>query len=145
MSDRMGNGTGGVDAFLGKGTKVTGKLLFEGSGRIEGQVEGEISAHDTLTIGESAIVAAKVSGTSIVVEGQVTGDVVARHRLELRASSRVIGNVSAPRLVVQEGAVLEGQCSMGGGEAGATKTDTAATRHLDRARDTTEQVVAALK
>jgi hypothetical protein len=34
---------------------------------------------------------------------------------------------------------------MGGGEAGATKTDTAATRHLDRARDTTEQVVAALK
>jgi cytoskeletal protein CcmA (bactofilin family) len=50
----------GMDAFLGKGSKVDGKLVLEGTGRIEGQVDGEISAQDTLTIGESV-----VSGTRV--------------------------------------------------------------------------------
>ena len=43
----------GSNAFLGKGSRVTGKLTFEGPVRIEGQVEGEITARDTLTIGEA--------------------------------------------------------------------------------------------
>ena len=110
--DRGMGQTSGIDAFLGKGTTISGKLVFEGPGRIEGKVEGEIAAHDTLTIGEGAVVNAKVTGTSIVVEGQVTGDIVARQRLELRPSGRVRGNISAPSLVVHEGAILDGQCSM---------------------------------
>ncbi len=138
---------GGTDAFLGKGTKVTGKLVFEGTGRIEGQIEGEIAAQDTLTIGESAIVNAKISGTLVVIEGQVTGDVVARQRLELRASARVQGNVTAPSLVVHEGAVLDGQCSMGGAQTKAAprdKSEKAATQSLDQARDTAIRVASAL-
>jgi cytoskeletal protein CcmA (bactofilin family) len=106
----------GMDAFLGKGSKVTGKLVFEGAGRIEGQVEGEITAQDTLTIGEGAVVNAKVTGTSIIIEGRVTGDVTARQRLELRTASRVQGNIATACLVVQEGAVFEGQCAMSGAE-----------------------------
>jgi len=98
-------GVGGIDAFLGKGTTITGKLVFEGPGRIEGKVEGEIAAHDTLTIGEGATVNAKVTGTSIIVEGQVTGDVIAKQRLELRPSGRVRGNITAPSLVIHEGAI----------------------------------------
>ncbi len=127
---------GGIEAFLGKGTKITGKLVFEGAARIEGQVEGEIAARDTLTIGEGAVVKAKVSGTSIIVEGAVTGDVTAAQRLELHAPGRVHGNIVAARLVVHEGAILDGQCSMrAGAEATAPseKRDVAAL--LDRARD----------
>lgn len=117
----------GMDAFLGKGSKVTGKLVFEGAGRIEGQVEGEITAQDTLTIGEGAIVNAKVSGTTIIIEGRVTGDVTARQRLELRTPSRVQGNISSPCLVVQEGAVFEGQCAMSGSEVTSLSDKRAAT------------------
>ena len=104
---------GGTSAFLGKGTKIVGKLTFEGSVRIEGQVEGEITAQDTLTVGESAVVKAKINGTSVIVHGQVTGDIAARTRLELRAPSKVVGNITSGSLVIHEGAVFEGQCSMG--------------------------------
>ncbi len=104
---------GGTSAFLGKGTKIVGKLTFEGSARIEGEIEGEIAAQDTLTIGESAVVKAKVSGTAVIVHGQVTGDVTARTRLELRAPSKVVGNINTASLVIHEGAVFEGQCAMG--------------------------------
>lgn len=139
-------GVGGIDAFLGKGTKVTGKLVFDGPGRIEGQVEGEIAAQETLTIGEGAIVNAKVAGATIIVEGKVTGDVTARQRLEIRASGKVHGNVSAPSLVVQEGAVLDGQCSMGSAETKAKRDEpeATATRHLERTRDSALQAAATL-
>ena len=114
-------GPGVIDTFLGRGTKVNGKLVLEGTARIEGQVEGEISAQDALTVGEGAVVNAKISGTSIVIEGGVTGDVTARERLELRASARVQGSVTTASLVVHEGAALSGRCSMGGGEATARR------------------------
>src|SRR2546426_9125348 len=48
-------GPGGIDTFLGRGTKINGKLVLEGTARIEGQVEGEISAQDALTVGEGAV------------------------------------------------------------------------------------------
>ena len=92
------------------------QLLFEGSVRIEGQVEGEITAQDALVIGESAVVNAQINGTSIVIHGKVTGDVNARTRLEIQAPGKVFGNISVPCLVIHEGVVFEGQCTMGAGD-----------------------------
>jgi cytoskeletal protein CcmA (bactofilin family) len=106
-----------TSAFLGKGSRVTGKLVFEGTVRIEGHVEGEITAQDTLIIGESAIVNAQIVGTSVIVHGRVTGDITAKKRLEIRAPGRLVGNITTPSLVIHEGVVFEGQCSMGGTDA----------------------------
>jgi cytoskeletal protein CcmA (bactofilin family) len=106
-------GGGGSEAFLGKGSRVVGKLTFEGPVRIEGHVEGEITAQDSLVIGESAVVDAQIVGNSVVVQGRVTGDVTARKRLEIRAPGKLYGNITAPSLVIQEGVVFEGQCNMG--------------------------------
>jgi len=108
----------GTSAFLGKGTRVSGKLTFEGPVRIEGHVEGEVAAHDTLTIGEGADVRAQLTGTSIVIHGKVTGDIKANKRLEIRAPAKVIGNITTPVLVIHEGVIFEGQCSMGAAQPG---------------------------
>lgn len=109
--------SGGSNAFLGKGSRVVGKLVFEGPVRIEGQVEGEITAQDALTIGESAVVNATIVGNTVVIQGRVTGDVTAKKRLEIRAPGKLYGNISSPSLVIQEGVVFEGQCNMGAADA----------------------------
>jgi cytoskeletal protein CcmA (bactofilin family) len=87
--------------------------VFEGPARIEGTVEGEIAAHDTLTIGETAAVTAQISGSAVIIHGRVTGDVTARKRLEIRAPGRLVGNIATPSLVIHEGVTFEGQCTMG--------------------------------
>jgi cytoskeletal protein CcmA (bactofilin family) len=115
--------TGGTNAFLGKGSRVNGKLFFEGPARIEGQVEGEITAHDTLTIGESAVVNAQITGSSIVVHGRVTGDVTAKKRLEIRTPGKLFGNILTPSLVINEGVIFEGHCAMGGSDAQKVEKD----------------------
>jgi cytoskeletal protein CcmA (bactofilin family) len=99
-------------AYLDRGSKISGKISFEGPARIDGEVDGEINAKDSLTIGESAVVTAQIRAASVSVAGKVSGDIVATQRIEIRPSAKVSGNVTAPVLSVQEGALFEGHCSM---------------------------------
>ncbi len=99
--------------YLYKGSRVTGQLIFQGSARIEGNVDGEIQCHGTLTIGERAEVRAKISGDVVVIRGKVEGNVVAKEKVELMAPARLYGDVDTPRLIVTEGVIFDGDCSMG--------------------------------
>lgn len=113
-----------LQASLGKGSRVEGKLRFEGSVRIDGQVDGEIEAQDTVIIGETAVINAQITAGTIIVKGKVNGDLVARKRVELQAPGKLLGNITTPSLVIHEGVVFEGQCSMGSGADSRTdKTD----------------------
>ena len=114
----------GLVGYLYKGSRVTGHLTFQGSARIEGNVDGEIQCHGTLTIGERAEVRAKISGDVIVIRGKVEGNVVAKEKVELVAPARLFGDIDTPRLVITEGVVFDGDCTMGvarqkGGIAGS--------------------------
>lgn len=104
--------SGRADAFLGAGSKVTGTLSFTGPVELDGHVEGEINAKETLTIGKSATINARISGSEILVHGTVNGDIIASRRLALRKPARVTGNISAPSLSVEEGVIFEGKCAM---------------------------------
>ncbi len=99
-------------AYLDRGSKIIGKISFEGPARIDGEVDGEINAKDSLVIGESAVVTAQIRAASVSIAGKVSGDVVAAQRIEIRPSAKVSGNITAPVLSVQEGAQFEGHCSM---------------------------------
>ncbi len=112
-----------VQAHLGKGSRVEGKLTFEGSVKIDGYVEGEIQAQQAVIIGESAVINAQISADTVVMKGKVTGDITARKQVELRGPAKLTGNITTPSLVIHEGVLFEGHCSMGGAESKAEKTD----------------------
>jgi cytoskeletal protein CcmA (bactofilin family) len=97
-------------ALLGYGTKISGKLHFEGSVRVDGDLDGEIESKE-ITIGESAVVTAQIRADSIVVCGKVEGDITASRRIEIRSTAKVSGDVTAPTLIIREGAIFEGRCS----------------------------------
>jgi cytoskeletal protein CcmA (bactofilin family) len=99
-------------AYLDKGSKISGKLFFEGPVRIDGQVDGEISSNDAVVVGESAVVTAQLKAASVVIAGRISGDIIAGKRVEIRATARVIGNLTTPVLVVHDGALFEGHCAM---------------------------------
>jgi len=110
-----------AQAHLGKGSRVEGRLTFEGSVQIDGQVEGDIEAQDSIIVGESAVVNAQINAGTVIVKGKVTGDIVARKRVELRAPAKLLGNITTPSVVIHEGVVFEGHCSMGGGADAKTE------------------------
>lgn len=112
-----------VQAHLGKGSRIEGKLTFEASVKIDGQVEGEVSAQDTVIIGENAVVTAQVTAGTVIIRGKVTGDITARKRVELRAPGKVVGNIHTPTIVIHEGVFFEGHCSMSTADAKSDRGD----------------------
>jgi cytoskeletal protein CcmA (bactofilin family) len=98
---------------IGKGSRLSGQLSFEGSVRVYGEVEGEIEAGEAVIVRRGGRVSAEVRANEVVIEGEVKADVQARERVEIGATGRLCGHVVAPCLVVHEGATLEGTCSVG--------------------------------
>ncbi len=119
-SDKKSNESSGLPpmrggkqtAFLGTGSRVAGKIAFDGPAILGGHVEGEIKAETHLEIGESAVINAKIEGSEVIVKGTVQGDVVATSKLELFRPGKIIGNVSCGSLHIEDGAVFEGSCKM---------------------------------
>jgi cytoskeletal protein CcmA (bactofilin family) len=104
--------TGHRQAYLDEGSKIMGKLFFEGPVKIDGHVEGEITANDAVVIGANGVVTAQLRAVSVVIAGEISGDITAAKRVELRPTARVFGNLTTPVLVVEDGALFEGHCSM---------------------------------
>ena len=101
-----------VGAYLGVGTKINGKLHFDGPATIEGEVEGEIIAAANITVGQQATIKGKITAASILVKGKVIADVQAEKRLEVQPPGSVVGDITTQSLVIGDGAVLEGHISM---------------------------------
>jgi cytoskeletal protein CcmA (bactofilin family) len=100
------------EAYLGPGTKINGKLFFDGPTTIEGDVEGEITGQANVTIGQQATVKGKITAASIVVQGKVMADIQAEKKLDIQPPGSVVGDVTTQSLVIGDGAVLEGHVSM---------------------------------
>src|SRR5712671_3695949 len=78
-------GTGELNALLGKDSSFEGKLLFEGTVRIDGKFTGEIVSTDTLMIGEG---------------------------IEVKAPAKVRGTLTTASIVIERGVFFEGNCKM---------------------------------
>lgn len=104
---------GRLNGFVGHGTVLTGETYFNSMLRVDGQLTGKVMSEDgVLIVGSTGVVDADVSVAGAVVNGTINGDVIATEKLELGRTARVIGNIQTPRLMVEDGALLEGSCSM---------------------------------
>ena len=104
-----GNRGDRVGAFLDDGNEIVGKYTCSGTVMLDAKLRGEITANDTLVIGDHGVVEATVRAVVLVIRGKLIGKATASERVELKSSARVTGDVEAPIIVVEEGAVLDGQ------------------------------------
>ncbi len=113
-----------LNALLGKGSQFEGKLIFEGTVRIDGKFSGEIIPTDQLIIGEGAEVKATVKVGTLVCLGDYQGDATASKGIELKAPAKVRGNLTTAAIVVERGVFFDGTCKMdtgGSSSPGAAK------------------------
>jgi cytoskeletal protein CcmA (bactofilin family) len=104
---------GRLSGFVGHGTTLTGETEFHAMLRVDGRLIGTVSSESgTLIIGTNGQVDANVSVAAALVNGAVNGDIYASEKLQLGRTARVLGNIQSPKLIIEEGAILEGSCSM---------------------------------
>lgn len=102
-----------INAFLGTGTTYQGKLDFQGSVRIDGNFKGEVTSKGTLVVGKDANVEGTINVGQLIISGKLEGEVRAKEKIVLHKTAHIIGSLNTPSLVIEEGAVLEGQITMG--------------------------------
>jgi cytoskeletal protein CcmA (bactofilin family) len=102
-----------LTAFIDQGSEFEGKLTFKDTVRIDGTFSGEITSENTLIVGETGSIEATIRSNTVVVSGSVVGNIVAARQIVLHKSAKVQGDMSAPSLMIEEGAIFNGQLSMG--------------------------------
>lgn len=104
---------GRLSGFVGNGTVLTGETEFQAMLRVDGHLTGRVSSDTgTLIIGSTGLVDANVAVASAMINGTVNGDIYATDKIHLGRTACVTGNIQAPRLIIEDGAILEGSCSM---------------------------------
>lgn len=99
--------------MIGEGTIFEGKLRAENEVVIRGKIIGTLSVTGRAVVAESGVVDGELEATSADVSGEIKGNIRVQERLVLRGSARVNGNVATGRFIVEEGAMFDGECTMG--------------------------------
>ncbi len=101
-----------INAFVGKGVSFKGVISYNGTVRIDGNLDGEIHTEGVPLVGEDAVLTAKITAGTVVCKGKITGDISAREKVKLRAPAVVNAGVKAPLLAMEEGVVFNGTLEM---------------------------------
>lgn len=104
---------GRLSGFVGHGTTLTGETNFQAMLRVDGHLIGSITSEaGTLIVGTNGQVDANVNVSTATINGVVNGDVIASEKIQLGRTAKVVGNIQTPRLTIEDGALLEGGCTM---------------------------------
>lgn len=101
-----------VHTILGPESTFEGKLVFDGTVRIDGHFKGEVRTEGILVVGQTAKIEAQIFVGSIVINGEVAGDITAKQLVEIHAPAKVQGNITTPQLMIAKGVIFEGTSKM---------------------------------
>ena len=106
-----------VETFIGSNATFRGELKTSGAIRIDGAVEGNITA-DWVILGEKGNIKGDVVAHSVIVGGRIEGNVRTKGIIEIKNKGKIIGDILTPKLSIIEGGIIEGKASMQqGGES----------------------------
>lgn len=105
-----------IDTIVGKETTFVGKLISNGTLRIEGRLEGEIEGKGDVIIGETGLVQANIKARHLTLAGEVKGNLDLTGKLELTPTARLYGDIRVESLIIGDGAKFAGNSTMIGSQ-----------------------------
>ena len=102
-----------IDSLIGATTRIDGNVTFSGGIRLDGVINGNVSAEPdqaaVLVLSEHARIDGEVKASHLVVNGAINGPVHASETIELQSNARIRGDVHYKSMEMQLGAVVEGR------------------------------------
>ena len=102
-----------ISTFIGFGSRIEGNVEFQGTMRLDGQVNGKITSKGgTLIVGEKAIIEADIIVESVIIMGTVKGTIDAQKRIEVHPPGQLNGSIQAGVISIEPGGIFNGKCAM---------------------------------
>lgn len=103
---------GTIDTLIGAVVELKGDIVFSGGLRIDGRVQGNITAKNApgslLILGEYAEVHGNINVPYMIINGKIRGNVQCEARIELQAHAEIIGDVHYGTIAIAHGAAISG-------------------------------------
>ena len=102
------------DTLLGEGSNFKGELFIQGSVRVDGKLDGNLSSTGHLTVGKKGILnSPTITCKSSHIAGTINGDLVSPGRTFLASTAKIEGKITTDILIIEEGAYFNGSADMG--------------------------------
>lgn len=106
-----------INSVIGDGSSFKGTFIVKGSFQIDGKFEGDLKIDGHLIIGTNGRVKTSTILTeSITIAGTLIGNIDAKKEVIVIETGRVLGNIEAPKIDVGEGAIIQGEMTITGGQ-----------------------------
>ncbi len=93
------------------GTVLKGTIDVEGSLRVDGTIEGNITCRKTVVLGPQGKIIGNVTSVSAILQGTLKGDIHISDELMLKAGCMVNGDIYTYKLEVEPKACFNGTCN----------------------------------
>jgi cytoskeletal protein CcmA (bactofilin family) len=75
---------------------------------VDGEVEGSLESHSSLTVGPNGKVKANIKAREVVILGSVKGNVEVTEKIAIRDKGSLIGDIRAAGISIDDGAYFKG-------------------------------------
>lgn len=110
--EKSGEVSGEMETIIGSSVKVEGNFKSGGNVTVNGVVQGSIKTSRDLKVGKNAKIKAEVVANNLFLQGEIRGNVSIKEKAQLTSSSKILGNIETKILSVEEGAIINGKCTM---------------------------------
>jgi cytoskeletal protein CcmA (bactofilin family) len=100
--------------IISESTRIKGDIIANDDIRIDGELNGNISAKGRLVVGPKGKIVGEVNCNNIEVSGFIKGKVTANDMLNMKESSKIEGDIIVGKLSVEPGSIFTGTCAMKG-------------------------------
>ena len=108
---KFSTSTQNISTILGEGCVIRGDIECKDHARIDGTIEGNVTATHGLVLGGKGILNGNVKTHEVVVYGIIKGNLDSKH-LEIKSSGEIHGDVSTEKIQIHMGATCNGTLSM---------------------------------
>lgn len=98
--------------IIGAGVILEGKLSSNGNIRVDGAINGDITANGNVTVGETGEISGEIRAEVISIGGRVIGSINAKEKAILESKAVLQGDIVSKILVVEAGAIFDGNSRM---------------------------------
>lgn len=112
LKTKVMNGNTEDITIISNGVKIEGKVNSTGNLRVDGSLQGDLTANGNVTVGEQGEINGGIVARIVTIGGKVVGKVDAKEKLVLEAKCVLKGDINTKVLVIVAGAKFDGKSSM---------------------------------
>ena len=95
-------------AAIGASMTIKGEIRAREDLLVDGEVEGALELHSSLTVGPNGKVKANIKAREVVVYGSVRGNVEVAEKIAIRDQGSLVGDIKAAGISIDDGAYFKG-------------------------------------